>query len=270
MDEFVEARIPAGLRPFVGSMAGYRIEGVSPGTHIGMPSGAITLVISLDGPLDLVGADGRHGRFDTVVAGLHAGPAHIHHDGRQHGLELGLTPAGAAQLVGGPAGEVSGTSVDLGALIGPAARRLHERVGETSDWAERFALVTEGLFADPRPRWHPRVEVVHAWRMIEGSRGRASVRDVAREVGWSPRHLAEQFRREYGQAPKTTARVLRFEESHRLLSARRPLAEVAAVCGYADQSHLNREWLDLAGTSPTRWRSDDELAFVQDEVPAQG
>lgn len=267
VDEFVEARIPVGLHPFVSSMAGYRVEGAGPGTHIGMPSGSITLIISLDQPLDLLGADGRQDSFDTAVAGLHARPAHIHHDGRQHGIELGLTPSGAAQLVGGPAGELAGTSVDLDAFLGPRARHLHEQVSETSGWAQRFALVTSALFADAEPRWQPRAEVAHAWRMIEGSRGRLPIGEVAREVGWSPRHLAQQFRREYGHTPKTTARVLRFEEGRSLIAAGRSLVDAATAAGYADQSHLNRDWLDLAGTSPTRWLREDEIAFVQDASP---
>ncbi|MGO1167713.1 MAG: helix-turn-helix domain-containing protein [Janibacter sp.] len=268
MDSFVEAPIPSALRPFIESMAGYRIDGASPGTHIGMPSGTITLVLALDEPLQLLGADGRRGRFDTMVAGLHASPAHIMHDGFQHGIQLGLTPVGAALLLGGPAAPLTGTSIDLGELIGPSARRLHEQLSAAAVWSRRFDLVVDTLFAHREPRWTSRPEVEHAWRMLRASHGRVSVGDVAREVGWSPRHLGQCFRAEYGQGPKTTARVLRFQASHRLIAARRPLSEVASACGYTDQSHLNRDWLALAGTSPTRWAREDEIAFVQDEQPA--
>jgi len=44
-----------------------------------------------------------------------------------------------------------------------------------------------------------------------------------------------------------------------LLSAR-PLADVAAICGYADQAHLNREFRDLADCTPRELA----LTFVQD------
>ncbi len=268
----VEACIPAGLRPWVESMVGYRISGAPPGVHIGMPSGTVTLVLSIDEPLHLVGADGRRGDFDTVLAGLHASPAHILHDGTQHGVQLDLTPRGASVLLGGPPGEVSGTSVDLEELVGPTARRLHEQLSETPDWQERFTIVIESLFARREPRWEPRAEVERAWQLLMDSRGRVPVSQVAREVGWSTRHLGECFRREFGHAPKTTARVLRFQESHRLIAAGRPLAEVAARAGYADQSHLSRDWVDFAGASPTRWLREDVIAFVQDgaTAPARG
>jgi len=91
------------------------------------------------------------------------------------------------------------------------------------------------------------------------------VREVADAVGWSTRHLGEQFRAEYGIGVKTAARVSRFSRSAAMVrSGRVPLAEVAALCGYADQAHLSREWRELAGTTPSRWPREDELAFVQD------
>ncbi|WP_434967395.1 helix-turn-helix domain-containing protein [Janibacter indicus] len=264
MTDAVTAALPRHLTPFVEAMVGYRITGASPGTHVGMPSGTVTLVLSLDAPLDLVGPDGREGRFDAVVAGLHDRPALIRHDGSQHGVQLDLTPAGASLLLGGPAAELAGTAVDLAALVGPDAARLHERLSETDGWEGRFALVTDALFARREPRRRPQPEVEHAWRLLQRTAGRAPVHEVAREVGWSTRHLAARFRAEYGHALKTTARVLRFQRSHRLVGAGRPLADVAAVCGYSDQSHLTRDWVALAGASPTRWLREDEIAFVQD------
>ena len=38
---------------------------------------------------------------------------------------------------------------------------------------------------------------------------------------------------------------------------------MAAVCGYADQGHLARDWSDLAGCPPTTWLRE-EFPFLQD------
>ncbi len=59
--------------------------------------------------------------------------------------------------------------------------------------------------------------------------------------------------------PKVVARVLRFERAVTLLSTR-PLADVAVVCGYTDQAHLNREFRALADCTPREMA----LTFVQD------
>jgi AraC-like DNA-binding protein len=65
-----------------------------------------------------------------------------------------------------------------------------------------------------------------------------------------------------GVTPKFYARIARAEHTAALLAAPGPvsLADVAAQAGYADQSHMTRDFLRLAGTPPARWRA----AFVQD------
>jgi AraC-like DNA-binding protein len=63
-------------------------------------------------------------------------------------------------------------------------------------------------------------------------------------------------------------RLGRFETSRALLG-RLPLAEVAHRCGYADQSHLSREWSALAGCSPTTWLRE-EFPFLQDTALGRG
>ena len=93
--------------------------------------------------------------------------------------------------------------------------------------------------------------------------------DVAGQVGWSRRHLAHRFTDEFGLSPKLAARVVRFERATTLLrSPGRPaLAEVAAACGYYDQPHLNRDFVELAGCPPGEWLAA-ELPSVQDgEAP---
>jgi AraC-like DNA-binding protein len=106
-----------------------------------------------------------------------------------------------------------------------------------------------------------------AWRLLVETGGAIPVSGLADELGWSRRHLTEQFRRAYGIGPKELARILRFERAQRhLRSDRRPtLAVVAAECGYADQSHLNRDWQQFTGVSPSRWITE-ELPFVQDDA----
>jgi len=100
-----------------------------------------------------------------------------------------------------------------------------------------------------------------AWGLLTARAGRMRMEDVAREVGWSRRHLTTRFAREFGPTPKVLARILRFEQSRALLG-RMPMADIAIRCGYADQSHLVRDWRQFAGASPTQWLRNDALARV--------
>jgi transcriptional regulator GlxA family with amidase domain len=92
--------------------------------------------------------------------------------------------------------------------------------------------------------------------MLRRSSGTASIAQVARDVGWSDRQLAREFRREIGMPPKAAARVIRFDRARRLLP-RYNGAVVAAECGYADQAHFVREFVAFTGLSPTRWLAEE-------------
>ena len=62
--------------------------------------------------------------------------------------------------------------------------------------------------------------------------------------------------------------MLRFQRAVGLLHApaRPTFAAIAAACGYFDQAHLNRDFRELAGATPTALRA--EVNFFQDEVPS--
>jgi AraC-like DNA-binding protein len=257
------------LDRYIRLAVGYRYAGAPPGVHVGLPSGALTLVVPFGEPLVLsgVGLD-RPSAFDGVLAGLATAPTLVHHDGRQHGLQLGLTPAGARVVFGMPAAELAERSVELEDVVGRVARSLREELEGYATWPERFAAVervVRALMSRHEERRGAPPEVGEAWRLIRHGHGLTSVTDVASGVGWSTRHLEQRFRGEFGITPKSAVRLTRFERS--VAAARDPrrrLADVAAACGYADQAHLAREWRDLAGLPPSRWRVEDDLAFVQD------
>ncbi len=70
----------------------------------------------------------------------------------------------------------------------------------------------------------------------------ARVAEAADDVGYSRRRLGTLVRAECGVTPKEFQRIARFETARRALG-NRPLAEVAAGCGYADQAQASaREW----------------------------
>jgi len=256
--------VPAALRRYVVARIPYDVDLGAPGVHRGLPSTTITLVLPLDDPLR-VSWEGRPATMHTAwasLSGLHTVPAAIHHDGTQRGVQLALTLEGARVLLGRPAAELSGALTDLDAAAVPRVlRELPERVQAAESWPARIALVDRTLAALAARGGDvaPRAEVAHALALLTSG---ARVTDVADEVGYSRRRLSTLVRAECGLAPKAFQRVARFESARRMLG-RRPLAEVAAACGYADQGHLTREWTALAGCTPTVWLRE-EFPFVQD------
>ncbi|MBZ5740751.1 helix-turn-helix domain-containing protein [Nocardioides mangrovi] len=252
------ATIHPALAPYVASLTAYDVDLGAPGVHRGLPSPELTFVLPVGEPLDVGwrGAPASRARRWSTVSGLHAGPAEIHHDGHQAGVQLGLTTAGARALFGVPAATLAGELVELDD-VAPALRLLPEALAEATP--ERWeSLVQEALLLRlAEVRTAPAVGQALA-RLTRGAR----VQDVADEVGYSRRHLATVVRRECGLTPQELRRVGRFSRSRTVLG-RMPLVEVAQRCGYADQAHLTREWVALAGCPPTTWLRE-EFPFLQD------
>jgi AraC-like DNA-binding protein len=179
------------------------------------------------------------------------------------GIQVSLRVSGARALLGVPAGELSGQLLEAG------------------DVDSDLASLPEQLDGVPRVQWPGVVQTAlvsalgrHGPSDMRAEVGRSlgqltcgrHVQAVADEVGFSRRHLGELVRAESGLSPKQFQRVARFERSHQLVRAGRPLALVAANCGYVDQAHLTRDWTALAGCSPRVWMRR-ELPFVQDAEP---
>jgi AraC-like DNA-binding protein len=200
-----------------------------------------------------------------VLGGLQASPALIAHDGTLEGVTIELTPLGSRALAGRPAAELWDVSVELSDVVGRAGLELWERLQDPLPWERRFALCDLVLSRLARERAVSPL-LRYCWQTLVAARGGIPVRELAAEVGWSRQHLTRRFRDEFGTGPKVTARILRFERARRLLQSpppRLPLSEIAHACGYFDQAHLNRDFADMAGCTPTEWLAG-ELPFVQD------
>ncbi len=260
------------LRAYVLGYEGYLLRGFDPGTHVGMPARVLTLIITIDEPIEVPVSshpEQAGGAWEMLASGLTVRPAVIAHNGYQHGIQVDLTPLGCRALFGVPTAALGSWIVDLGEVLGPAGE-LRERLAATPTWPGRFAVLDEILLRRIHPvPWDS--ELSHAWTLLSGPDPAVRVAAVADEIGWSRRHLGNRFSAEFGVTPKDAVRIARFERSHRLL--RRPdpppLAEVAALAGYYDQAHMAREWRELAGMPPSVWREREVFPFVQDQLPAE-
>src|SRR5262245_55973530 len=99
-------------------------------------SGQVSLIISFGDSIDLVemtnsGCGGS--RLGSFVVGLHEGYAVTEHAGEQHGVQVDLTPIGAARLLGGPVPAIANAVVALDELFSPAAGELVDRLASAPD-----------------------------------------------------------------------------------------------------------------------------------------
>jgi len=79
------------------------------------------------------------------------------------------------------------------------------------------------------------------------------MRSLARELGYSRKHVVDLFRDQVGVPPKLLARIVRFDRlvRHVKRGGGGTWADLALELGYYDQAHLARDVKQFAGTTPT-------------------
>lgn len=82
---------------------------------------------------------------------------------------------------------------------------------------------------------------------------RVSLEDLERLTGLSRFHLARAFSAQVGMPPHAYQAQVRVLFAKTLLRAGYELRDVAARCGFADQSHLSREFKRLVQVTPGRY-----------------
>jgi AraC family transcriptional regulator len=101
------------------------------------------------------------------------------------------------------------------------------------------------------PRWFGGVKE----RLHEGFREPLRMRDLAREAGVHPVHLARVFRRMENRTPGEYQQRLQVRAACELLrDLEWPLVVIAAECGFSDQSHFTRIFRRMTGTTPAQFR----------------
>jgi AraC-like DNA-binding protein len=77
--------------------------------------------------------------------------------------------------------------------------------------------------------------------------------ELSSVAGLTRFELIRRFRAQTGLTPHAFQTNLRVAHARRLLSAGRPIAEVALDCGFADQPHLTRTFKRAVGVTPGRF-----------------
>lgn len=82
-----------------------------------------------------------------------------------------------------------------------------------------------------------------------------TIADVAAACRLTPSHFARAFKRGMGVAPHEYLSQFRIEEAKSLMTTTKlPLADIALICGFSDQSYFTRVFSRSVGASPGAWR----------------
>ncbi|HEY1493564.1 MAG TPA: helix-turn-helix domain-containing protein [Candidatus Solibacter sp.] len=221
------------------------LEGAEPGSvQRVVPDGRPELILNLGTPFEAL----RDGEWQSqprcFLVGQITAPLLLRATAGSHIAGVRLRPAGAAQLLGIPAQELTGRTVPLDEL---GLKQLAEI---------RDAGGIERVLLRRRRREDPMVDEA-VW-LLSGS---LDVATVASRLGMSSRQLERRFKERVGISPKLFARIRRFQRVFPAIETDGVRwVDAAADCGYYDQAHLIRDFREFAGEPPAALLAGDELA----------
>ncbi|MCH4894859.1 helix-turn-helix domain-containing protein [Sphingomonas sp. SFZ2018-12] len=148
--------------------------------------------------------------------------------------------------------------------VARAFTRLSETLVSTADAADREAALTDflallvehailGAGATAQSVEREAVRRVREHLMTEANK-RVTLEQLVEIAGISKFHLIRVFRAETGLTPWQFQTQARIDMARRLLAIGEPASQVAAACGFVDQSHLTRRFRRIVGTTPAAYR----------------
>lgn len=221
-----------------------------------LPRAQSYLLVNLGPPQYMVLAGPPEVRvvFDDVwFSGISEGPIDTE---APHGsvlLGVAFAARGAASLLPMAQAEVANRTGSFADIFGRDAIEMRDRLLEMSEASTRLAFVEQWLLGICISGRHIHPLVDWATRRLAECGGQLRTAELARDAGVSRKHLAGLFRDQVGLAPKTLARIHRFQRAIGAIGERRDIdwSELADRCGYYDQSHLIHDFRRFAGMSPS-------------------
>lgn len=217
----------------------------------------------------------------AFVSGLQTRPLWVESPADSEMAGIRLRPLGAAAFLRSSPSAIAESVVDLDLLLGRGVESLRDQLAGEPDLTRRtlrLAAAVEDHLLSTHTRL-PAPAIRDALAQLQRSAGRVSIGRLVERSGFSHRHFAARFEAEIGVAPKTFARIARFEAAFAALQTPRHVgdgragwADFALQFGFYDQSHLIREFHELAGATPAdvvRRLAPDGLGLLADEQNAQ-
>lgn len=185
--------------------------------------------------------------------------------GRTNRVGIRFRPGMAGFFLGRPLDGLDRPFAALSA-IGVEYEQLESRLRATGDLSERGMALDNWLHCLKAAVEADQIEIEETTRLVAGLRQGRPPKELAAAMGWSERRLQRFFRTRFGASAANLHRFYRFEcLQARLAGSPTELADLAAELGFADQSHMARDFRHFAGCTISSYlREMANVGNVQD------
>ena len=251
--DYREVRPPEPLDRWVKCFWFLTADG-SAGPQPVVPDGRLEIVLHRGEPFGQLLPNGDvRSQEEVMLSGQLTGPLGLLPSGSADIIGIRFRTAGARDLLGLPLAELTDRVIPLGDVAASMTLALKDAAQATDPVRALGAVLLKRTHRHSHSMSSEAVS-----RLAHGER----IAAVARELGVSTRTLERRVCDDTGLSPKTLQQVMRFRTLYALLqSGTANGARAAAIAGYYDQTHANRDFRRFAGSSPSdHFAADPALA----------
>jgi AraC-like DNA-binding protein len=259
---------PHPLRPYVHSI--WKISNAVPGHRERiLPRGVVDLLFPLAGQVRLEDRGPRTPPILTdapFVVGVQNRAVTTVTAGLTTLLGVSLRAEMARAILPLPAREISGAVVEAPLVLGDAGR-IFARLGAATSFGDQCGILLRWLLDRLKP--DRRIDAVgQVCGMLARTPTEARIRDAAKSLLVSPRHVRRLLLDHIGMAPQDYIRLRRFSRVLALMASTQNLTTIAQEAHYYDQAHLCHDFQTIAGMTPREYRAQSGpvpgLVFSED------
>ncbi|WP_307726865.1 helix-turn-helix domain-containing protein [Parapedobacter pyrenivorans] len=157
-----------------------------------------------------------------------------------------------------PTVEFTGEMVSLDTWSRNWGSMLESRVMEAANNAERIKILSDFVVGRLARHHSPKRPVFQAINDIIHCQPKTNVKQLAANYCLSERQFERQFQQFAGMPPKLFCRITRFHWAMSYYGGRKiKLTDIAAECGYYDQSHFIHDFKHFSGCHPRQFFTGD-------------
>lgn len=215
-------------------------------TGVEMATRSLKIVVARSGAFGIAG-----GMRTAFVVGPRATPIAVRYSGDPDCREWAVPPWMCGALLDVRGGELGGEVADLADLP-----RAPFRDALLSGHSDLLSVARTALANWAAGRGTADARLAEAvWDVLERDPS-LSVRHIADALSVGARRVRQAVRRETGLSTTAIRRLVRHERAVEIIAdPHRTLAQAALDAGYADQSHMTREFAALGGITPSGLRA---------------
>lgn len=219
-----------------------------------LPTGTIEVIINLGSPSKVFRKNDIRLYKDYWVCGMFMESILHEPVAETHMIGISFKPFGAYSFLNIPLFELKNKQVDLDLIWGNEASELKELLLEQKSPQDRLRVAESFLATKMINKQNHFIEIIK-WLDFQLAQPRNDLlENLYWRIGYSKKHIIQEFRKFTGLTPKDLKQVYRFNTALKAVDPNHiNWTELALECEYYDQAHFNNQFKNFTAMTPSEY-----------------